>query len=116
MLKKNKKIVALLFSLILICGTVYVNYEFLKGHIFAEMDEETSESISTSSAESSSREVNIDSSSEENNIETSSLTESQEEVIQPQQAENIVRGMSDSGWRVGDKTNTIEKMAIKPVG
>ncbi|MFS7401340.1 hypothetical protein [Carnobacterium maltaromaticum] len=104
MLKKNKKIVALLFSLILICGTVYANYEFLKGHIFAEMDEDTGESISTSSAESS---------SEENNLETSSLTESQEEVIQPQQAENIVRGMSDSGWEVGAATNIIEKNGNK---
>ncbi|MEG1174991.1 hypothetical protein, partial [Carnobacterium sp.] len=109
MLKKNKKIVALLFSLILICGTIYANYEFLKGHIFAEMDEDTSESISTNSAESSSRELNIDSSSEENNLETSSLTELQDELVKPQQTGDIARGMSDSGWEVGAATNTIEK-------
>lgn len=118
MLKKNKKIVVLLFSLILICGTVYANYEFLKGRIFAEMDEETSEGISTSSSEISTHEVNLDSSSEENSteensIETNSLTESQEELLQPQQAENILRGMSDSGWEVGAATNTIEKNGNK---
>ncbi|MEG0160656.1 MAG: hypothetical protein RR688_14840, partial [Carnobacterium sp.] len=118
MLKKNKKIVVLLFSLILICGTVYANYEFLKGRIFAEMDEETSEGISTSSSEINTHEVNLDSSSEENSseensIETNSLTESQEELLQPQQAENILRGMSDSGWEVGAATNTIEKNGNK---
>ena len=123
MLKKNKKIVVLIFSLILICGTVYANYEFLKGRIFAEMDEETSEGISTSSSEINTHEVNLDSSSEENSseensteensIETNSLTESQEELLQPQQAENIVRGMSDSGWEVGAATNTIEKNGNK---
>ena len=113
MLKKNKKIVALLFSLILICGTIYANYEFLKGHIFAEMDEDTSESISTNSAESSSRELNIDSSSEENNLETSSLTELQDELVKPQQTGDIARGMSDSGWEVGAATNTIEKNGNK---
>ncbi|MBC9809982.1 hypothetical protein GLO24_12510, partial [Carnobacterium maltaromaticum] len=118
MLKKNKKIVVLLFSLILMCGTVYANYEFLKGRIFAEMDEETSEGISTSSSEINTHEVNLDSSSEENSseensIETNSLTESQEELLQPQQAENILRGMSDSGWEVGAATNTIEKNGNK---
>lgn len=41
MLKKNKKKVALLFSISLVCGAIYGNYEFLKGHIFAETSEES---------------------------------------------------------------------------
>ena len=42
MLKKNKKRLVLFFSISLICVTLYGNYEFLKGHIFAETDEESS--------------------------------------------------------------------------
>lgn len=55
MLKNNKKLVALLFSISLFCGIVYRNIEFLKGRIF----EETAGSINDSSSESISQEEKI---------------------------------------------------------
>lgn len=46
MLKNNKKLAALLLSISLFCGIVYRNVEFLKGRIFEEIAESSSESNS----------------------------------------------------------------------
>ena len=110
MLKKHKNVMLLLLLIGLICGAVYGDYEFLKGHIFAETGEESSraESSQISSNEASNQEVDID-----NSKESSPPTEFEGEQPQSHQDEKITRGTLDSGWEVGTADSFIEKNGNK---
>lgn len=98
MLKKQKKLIALIFSISLIGVTVYGNVEFLKGQIFAETSEESSIS-----------EIRKTSSAERNKLEKTLVTELEKSQIPSQQVERITKEATEDGWVVGKYTDFIEE-------
>ncbi len=94
MLKKHKKQIVFFFSISLICVTLYGNYEFLKGHIFAETDEESSV------PEIKKIEINED---------TSLESPSEESQANSQQVEKIPKGATEDGWIAGTYSDSIEE-------
>lgn len=94
MLKKNKKRVALFFSISLICVAMYGNVEFLKGHIFAETAEE-----------SSVPEIK----KIESNEDTSLESPSEESQANSQQVEKVTREATEDGWVATKYSDSIEE-------
>ncbi|MFS7404252.1 hypothetical protein [Carnobacterium maltaromaticum] len=97
MLKTHKKIAIFIFTASLIFGTVYANQEFLKGYVFAEADEEISESVR---AESGSE-------------EEQPSNELKEDPVPPQQVEKKTKAILDDGWEIGTANDFIEKQGNK---
>lgn len=98
MLKTHKKIAIFIFTASLIFGTVYANQEFLKGYVFADTDEETSESVraeSSSEEEKPSKEIQVES------------------IPPPHETEKKTRGSLDDGWEIGTADDFIEKQGNK---
>lgn len=97
MLKTHKKIAIFIFTASLIFWTIYANQEFLKGYVFAETDEEISESVR---AESGSE-------------EEQPSNELQEDPVPPQQVEKKTKAILDDGWEIGTANDFIEKQGNK---
>lgn len=98
MLKTHKKIAIFIFTASLIFGTVYASQEFLKGYVFADTDEETSESVraeSSSEEEQPSKEIQVES------------------IPPPHETEKKTRGALDDGWEIGTADDFIEKQDNK---
>lgn len=96
-----KKRIVFFLSISLICATIYGNYDFLSGHIFAETDEE----INTPETEKISND-------ESNSLESTAVIETEEnqaDLMQSQQVGKIPREATEDGWVAAKYSDFIEE-------
>ncbi|WP_157456471.1 hypothetical protein [Carnobacterium maltaromaticum] len=100
-----KKRIVFFLSISLICATIYGNYDFLSGHIFAETDEE----INTPETEKISND-------ESNSLESTAVIETEEnqaDLMQSQQVEKMPREATEDGWVAAKYSDFIEESGNK---